>query len=139
MSYMRVSYTLRIPDDLKRLMEARAKTHDQSLASFVVGACWAQLERGNPMPDTPTVETFSSVRSASGWPAEPSKPSMDALRAICTGEVAPTPAKRTLTQDSVPVCRECDNRMIAKMYKDIAVAYACGDASCPMYGLERKG
>lgn len=42
---MSVSYTLRLPDNLKVLLDIEAAKHQQSLASYIVGACWAQLER----------------------------------------------------------------------------------------------
>lgn len=104
-----MSYTLRLPVDLKRLIDAAAVSGGVSTASLVTAACWKYLERGNPMSDTPTVETFSSVRSASGWPAEPSKPSMDALRAICDGNGDPNSPPYSLSSlppanQPLPLC-----------------------------------
>jgi len=48
MSYMKsptVSYTLRIPKDLRRLMEVSAEANGVTLTSLVVRACWQYLDR----------------------------------------------------------------------------------------------
>lgn len=42
-----VSYTFRMPSDLKRLMESAAKSGGVSLASSITDACWKYLERGS--------------------------------------------------------------------------------------------
>lgn len=42
-----LSYTLRIPDDLRRLMQGDADKRGRSLAQTMIAACWAQLERGS--------------------------------------------------------------------------------------------
>lgn len=42
---MSVSYTLRLPDDLKRLIDSAAKSGGVSTAQLVVDACWKYLER----------------------------------------------------------------------------------------------
>lgn len=41
-----VSYTLRMPADLKRLLEVEAVRRDESLAQVIIGAGWAYLEDG---------------------------------------------------------------------------------------------
>ena len=105
MSYMRtptVSYTLRLPVDLKRLIDTAAASGGVSTAALVTAACWKYLERVTPVSDAPIVETFSSVRSPSGWPAEPSKSSMDALRAICAGGF-PLPTSSAFLEDTEPL------------------------------------
>src|SRR5215469_16727379 len=58
MSYMskaKVSYTLRIPEDLKRLMEESAAREGVTLTSLVVRACWQYLDRSNGVAMTPKV------------------------------------------------------------------------------------
>lgn len=70
MSYMAmesVSYTMRMPSDLKRLMEQRAKSEDVSTASLVVRACW-QLLDPNPFtpPDVPAAELEAFVDTIPG-------------------------------------------------------------------------
>ena len=57
-----VSYTFRIPADLKRLLEERAALHSQSLASIIIGACWARLDC--PTPDTPQRASKSPDRQS---------------------------------------------------------------------------
>lgn len=46
LSYMSVSYTLRLPDDLKRQIDFAAKSGGVSPAQLVIVACWKYLERG---------------------------------------------------------------------------------------------
>ena len=72
-------------------------------------------------------------------PDRPTKPAIDDLRAICAGNMPTVDYVETgLVEDNRPCCMECDKRMMAKMYKGIAVAWACSDPGCPMYGLERR-
>ena len=72
-------------------------------------------------------------------PDRPTKPAIDDLRAICAGNMPTVDYVETgLVEDNRPCCMECDKRMTAKMYKGIAVAWACSDPGCPMYGLERR-
>src|SRR5271170_5133346 len=75
MSYMatpKVSYTLRIPQDLKRLLESRADADEVSLTSLVVSACWRYLDEGEPKGRLTAYEGSVST-----------KPDIAALRAIC--------------------------------------------------------
>lgn len=46
MSYMSVSYTLRLPNDLKRLLDQERMKTGQSMASIVVSACWLYVDKG---------------------------------------------------------------------------------------------
>lgn len=41
---MSVSYTLRMPDDLKRHLNLEAIKRDESVANLVIAACWQFLE-----------------------------------------------------------------------------------------------
>ncbi len=41
---MSVSYTLRLPDDLKRLLDSEAQRSGKSTAQLVVDACWASVD-----------------------------------------------------------------------------------------------
>lgn len=47
LSYMSVSYTLRLPDDLRRLIAQAAKSGGVSDAQLVIDACWKYLEGSN--------------------------------------------------------------------------------------------
>ena len=75
----------------------------------------------------------------------PARPAinMDALRETCAGR-PPGDGVGSLApggqpiEDNRPCCIECDKRMTAKMYKGFAVAWACSDQACPMYGLDRR-
>ena len=98
-----VSYTLRLRTDLKRLLETAAKSGAVSLPSLIADACWKYLDIDGGVETEPhrnMAETLSSVRSANGWPAEPSKPSMDALRAICAGDIETTDLSQPAITDS---------------------------------------
>lgn len=79
---MSVSYTLRLPDNLKRLLDIAAQSGGLSTAQLVVNACWSYLEL---KPDT--AATVSKPVSPAPAPARQAV-SMDALRAICAGSVA---------------------------------------------------
>jgi hypothetical protein len=76
MSKQSLSYTLRMPSDLRRLLEVEAKRTGESVAALVVRGCWMVLE---PVTNvTPQADTVTTVT-----------PSIDALRAICAGAVQP--------------------------------------------------
>ena len=75
-----VSYTLRVPVDLRRLIEQAAKSGGVSTASLVVAALWSYLDR-KPEP--------VAVPEPVGEILPPVKPDLAALRAICAGNIAP--------------------------------------------------
>lgn len=77
---MSVSYTLRMPDDLKRLCDSAAKSGGVSTAQLIVDACWKYLEReGDSTPP-------NGIRDKPIATLADTKPDMDALRAICAGQ-----------------------------------------------------
>ena len=76
-----VSYTLRVPVDLRRLIEQAAKSGGVSTASLVVAALWLYLDR-KPEP-------VAVVSAPVGEVLPPVKPDLAALRAICAGNIAP--------------------------------------------------
>jgi hypothetical protein len=55
-----VSYTMRVPVDLKRQLEFAAKSVGVSVASLIVDACWRHLERGEDS------DTLAILRSDEG-------------------------------------------------------------------------
>lgn len=82
-----VSYTLRVPVDLRRLIEQAAKSGGVSTASLVVAALWLYLDR---KPEPVAVVSAPVVVSALvGEVLPPVKPDLAALRAICAGNIAP--------------------------------------------------
>ena len=53
-----LSYTLRMPEDLKRFIEAEAAKRKISSAAFVIAACWSELEEPDDYPfDRPTLSS----------------------------------------------------------------------------------
>lgn len=93
----KVLYAVRLPTDLKRLIDAAAASGGVSTSQLVVAALWQYLERGssagraNSASDAPTVapQVAAQVREVAGSiPAPAAKPTMQALRDICAGKVA---------------------------------------------------
>ena len=74
MAIKSVSYTLRVPVDLRRLIEQAAKSGGVSTASLVVAALWSYLDR-KPEP-------VAVVSAPVGEVLPPVKADMAALRAI---------------------------------------------------------
>ena len=81
---MSVSYTLRLPDNLKSLIDLAAKNGGLSTARLVIDACWAYLDRG-AVAQSGEQGTHNS-RGAGSIPASTTKPTIDDLRAICAAE-----------------------------------------------------
>jgi hypothetical protein len=80
MATPKVLYAVRIPVDLKRLMEQAAKSDGVSTASLVVAALWSYLDR-KPEP--------VAVPEPVGEVLPPVNLDMAALRAIAAGNIAP--------------------------------------------------
>ena len=117
---------LRLPDDLMARLEARCSIRGQSKTEALIEA----IQRGW---DEAAVEP---IRERS--PIEPLN-----IPGVFMGSQIGMPLADELepleqVEDNRPCCRECDKRMMAKMYKGIAIAWACSDPACPMYGLGRK-
>ena len=75
MSERKVLYTVRMPIDLKRLLDSKADILGMKTSQYVLMACWTALEAGKPkQTDAPDVAFDPCV-------VRPAKPSMDALRA----------------------------------------------------------
>jgi hypothetical protein len=81
MATPKVLYAVRIPIDLKRLLESAAKSGGVSTSSLVIAACWSYLDGGRK-PEPVAVAPVGEV-------LPPVKPSMAALRAIAAGNIAP--------------------------------------------------
>lgn len=92
-----MSYTLRMPGNLRLLVESAAKQRSQSVASFVVGACWAQLERGSS-----SVVVAKADANGGLIPLPASKVDVAALRAICSGKLDYSAIARNA--DPMPLC-----------------------------------
>lgn len=95
MSYMGVptlSYTLRIPVYLKRLLESSAASGGVSMASLVIEACWKHLDR-SPKP-------MVGVMARESIPAAKMNPAMtEFFSRIQDGSSDPEPGIR---QESCP-------------------------------------
>ena len=109
MATPKVLYAVRIPVDLKRLMDQAAKSAGVTSSQLVIQACWRYLG--------PETQIDALVARAEVVPIVPSlKPNMDALRAICAGNVQ---AQEKIAGDSgVPVCPH-------KEWADDGEQYAC--------------
>lgn len=133
-------YALRIPRNLRSLLEIEAAKHKQSLASYIVGACWAQLERHS----TPwSIDAVVAARKGDlvAVPIFPNaKPSDEGfglaqLRAFRSDTRAPELTATGL--EPAPTCMSCDGTMVEGQGKS-AGRWACQDVSCPRYGIEVK-
>ncbi len=115
---------LRLPDDLVARLEARCSIRGQSKTDALIDA----IQRGWDEDD----EGVEVV------PARAIKPL--SIPGVFMGSQLGVPLEEPAEpiEDKRPCCRECDKRMAPKMYRGIAVAWACSDPGCPMYGLERK-
>ena len=91
-----VSYTLRVPVDLRRLIEQSAKSGGVSTASLVVAALWLYLDRKpEPVASTPVALVGEVLPTI--------KPDLAALRAICAGNIAPV-AMHVEAVSQLPPC-----------------------------------
>jgi hypothetical protein len=76
------------------------------------------------------------IQGAGSIPAGPTTPNISELKAICAGQVPDDDPPEP--EDMMPTCCECDKPLRAKMYRGVAVAWACADPGCPMFGREKK-
>ena len=101
-----------------------------------------QVSGSSPDPRSRVAQCLSAIDDGAKEPNNASsarlKPIIDDLRAICAGNVTDSNPFEEDPEDSRPRCCECDKQMVARMYKGVAVAWACSDAGCPMYGQEQK-
>lgn len=136
---MSVSYTLRLPDDLKRLIDSAAKSGGVSTAQLVVDACWKYLERGSSVVEQrphKALEVGSNPIPAT-IPAVKGNDAMVAFLSKLPVAI-PDPPPDPVDDEPKPSCSECDGRMAGKLIKGRGMVYACTDVGCPMYGLERQ-
>ena len=70
-------------------------------------------------------------------PSDGTKPTMDALRSICAGNV-PRQVDPEPVEDCTPECCECGHKLTGKVVKGVVVAWACPDLGCAMYGIEQR-
>jgi hypothetical protein len=125
MAVEKVLYAVRIPVDLKRLIDSAAASGGVNTSQLVVDALWKYLDR-KPSIDAP--EPIPAI------PPVKMNPAMERFMAKLPAPiVAPEPL-----EDAAPSCSECDRRMFGKYLKGRGMVYACTDNSCPMYGMEAK-
>jgi hypothetical protein len=148
---MSVSYTLRMPDDLRRLIAQAAKSGGVSDAQLVVDACWKYLDKTGSGVESQTYQN-AGVGNGLGQPANnressaltsPTKPDMQALRDICAGNIGPKTEDAyidDLIREDVEshqlltkLCIVCEEPM-----REVKGKWACSDPSCAMYGREVK-
>jgi hypothetical protein len=88
-----VSYTMRVPVDLKRQLEFAAKSVGVSVASLIVDACWRHLDRNTIDGSASKALAVLDTRSEPGplsplaVVVPPVTYNMDALRAIAAGKI----------------------------------------------------
>ena len=125
LSYMSVptlSYTLRIPVDLKRLLESAAESGGVSMAAVVIEACWMHLDvRGGSI----RAAMARCDREEGLGPRQPSSSSMSELRELVAGKITSHEA--------------CDPEVALCGYKeysqDIGEWMGCG---LPAHGLKQR-
>lgn len=151
---MSVSYTLRLPDNLKVLLDIAAAKHGQSLASYIVGACWAQLEGhggdgtvvvdgrdraddlfvpANPTSASDVVAAKEASRIARHLPKQDVALS---LRRMVAPELTAAGLEAAGVEPA-PVCMACEGPTVEGQGKSAGM-WACQDVSCPRYGIEVK-
>jgi hypothetical protein len=70
---------------------------------------------------------------------KPSPASLLSIPGVMRASAMPVPsALEDDEEDDSPSCIHCDTRMIGKLIKGRGMFYACPDAACPMYGIERS-
>lgn len=140
MAIEKVLYAVRIPVDLKRLIDSAARSGGVNTSQLVIDALWKYLG-GAAQPDRAPAE----VRKADGSIPSPliktpdvkMNDAMSAFLAKAKPVITPDPVSET-QEHPMPSCRECDTTMSGKLIKGRGMVYACTDLSCPMYGLERR-
>ncbi len=120
---------IRVPDDLAARLDTRCSIRKQSKTDVLLEA----IERG--WNDAPIPTSHGPLPQAEPIPAV-HKPTMDALRSICAGNV-PRQVDHEHAEDCTPECCECGHKLTVRVVKGVVVAWACPDLGCPMYGLER--
>lgn len=102
---MSVSYTLRMPDDLKRLCDSAAKSGGVSTAQLIVDACWKYLER-----DSSGVERRGAiVTRVEGSIPSPASAKHAAINdnAAMQAFLAKLPANTPIEPEQPPLLRPC--------------------------------
>lgn len=133
MAVDKVLYAVRIPVDLKRLIDIAAASGGVNTSQLVIAALWKYLDKGTT--------AYPTVANVSTHPA----PTMNAAMQKFMEKVEANPVSAVIhshpdTIETVPQksCTECDGTMASKTVKGRGIIYACPDMGCPMYGLERK-
>jgi hypothetical protein len=118
---MSVSYTLRMPDDLKRLLNLEAINRDESVANLVIAACWASLEQPNSNGGAHLNQQGVGLATAS------TKPDIAALRSICAGQVGrEAEVAEIVSVDSAPQLQLCPHKEWAEDGEQYRCALAAG-------------
>lgn len=103
MAIQKVLYALRVPIDLKRLLDSAAASGGVTTSQLVIDACWKYLERASNVPTIPPgdpldsnpVDYSGALSSVSGQ--QPVSMAMEDARRFVHGQTPP---------DSMPVTRE---------------------------------
>ena len=124
-----LSYTLRMPVDLKRSLEKAANRAGMSVASLIVKACWHELDRDRGV----VPEARDADRELV---AQQPRPTIEDLRDVCAGKLGREPkVAEIVSVDSAPqlqkFCIVCDSPM-----REVKGKWACADVSCTMCGIE---
>ena len=93
-------YPLRLPSNLRSMLQIEADKCHVTLASYIVRACWRELERGSSVVE----QHPHKMPDAGSIPAPASKLGLDALRAICAGNVSHPPAIPDAEPDTPLMC-----------------------------------
>jgi len=135
MASTKVLYAVRMPSDLKRMLDVEAKRSGAKTSQLVLDALWKYLEidGGHETEFDPRV--FSETPLSQ--PPAKMNDAMARFMATSAGIVSKAPFEEPMP-DHTPYCRECDSSMAGKAIKGRGMVYACADVACPMYGMEQK-
>lgn len=143
LSYMAtdsLSYTLRIPNDLRRLLDSSAKSGGVSMASLMIEACWKHLERDSSVVErrahNPEVVGSTPATKPDLPPQMYEGVTMNPAMAKFM-QTVPIPAAVVETEVPAEV-RRCINPTCDSSLRLARGKWSCTDQFCGLFGVEQK-
>jgi hypothetical protein len=127
---------IRLPDELAEKLAIRCSIRHMGKTELLIEAIargWD--ERTPPVEQRPPAPNPLSAKLAllASVPGLKTGAILQAEPIVPIEDDPPEPE-----EDCTPTCCECDKPLRAKMYRGVAVAWACADLGCPMFGREKK-
>jgi hypothetical protein len=146
MAIEKVLYAVRIPVDLKRLIDNAASSGGVNTSQLVIDALWKYLDKSGKQEvsrEVTRVPSQSDTQTPKTAQVPVSSPPVKMNNAMAefmakASIVIPYQIPEAANDEPNQSCSECDGRMTGKLIKGRGMVYACTDVSCPMYGLERQ-